>query len=91
MGKQRHSSPHEVVDQASEVVSSGYSNDSPAASGHDILLLHDLPEGLTYRVNHDLVKLYGDIVCIRLTYDRDCPSNKCYMIFATAAEARLAL
>ena len=50
-----------------------------------------LPEDLTYRAIHDLVKPCRDIVRVRLTYDRDCPSNKCYMIFATAAEARLAL
>ena len=82
-----------MVDQASEVVSSGHSNDldSPAASGRDVLLLHDLPEDLTYRAIHDLVNPYGDIVCIRLTYDRDCSSNRCYVVFATAAEARSAL
>ena len=93
MGKQHHSSPREVVDQASVVVSSGQYNDlnSPAASGRDVLLLHDLPEDLTYRAIHDLVKQYGDIARIRLTYDRDCPSNKCYVVFATAPEARLAL
>ena len=43
------------------------------------------------RTIHDLVNLYGDIVRIRLTYGRDCPSNRCYVVFATAAEARLAL
>ena len=93
MGKQHHSSPREVVDQASVVVSSGQYNDlnSPAASGRDVLLLHDLPEDLTYRAIHDLVKQYGDIARIRLTYDRDCPSNRCYVVFATAPEARLAL
>ena len=76
-----------------EVVSSGHGNDldSPAAGGHDVLLLHDVPEDLTYRVLHDLVKPYGDIVRIRLTYGRDCPSNRCYVVFAMAAEDRLTL
>ena len=93
MGKQRHSSPREVVDQASEVVFSGHSNDldSPAAGGRDVLLLHDLPEDFIHRAIHDLVKPYGDIVRILLTYDRDCPSNRCYVAFAMAAEARSAL
>ena len=93
MGKLCHSFPREVVDQAFEVVSSRHSNDldSPAAGGRDGLLLHDLPKDLTYRAIHDLVNLFGDIVRIRLTYDRYCPSNRCYVVFATAAEARLAL
>ena len=82
-----------MVDQASEIVSFGHSNDldSPAAGGRDVLLLHDLPEDLTYRAIHDFVKPYGDIVRIRLTYGRDCPSNRCYVVFATAAEVGLAL
>ena len=89
MGKQRHSSPREVVDQASEVVSFGHSNDldSPAAGGRDVPLLHDLHEDLTYWAIHDLVKPYGNLVRIWLAYDRDCPSNMCYVVFATAAEA----
>ena len=50
-------SPHEVAAQASEVDSSGHGNDmdSPAASGREVFLLHDLPEDLTYRAIHDLV------------------------------------
>ena len=90
MDNQRHSSLREVVDQASEVVSSGHSNDSPADGGRDVLL-HDLPEDLTCRTIHDLVKPYGHIVRSRMTYDRDCPCNRCYVVFVTAAEARSAL
>ena len=93
MGKQPLFSPREVVDRTSEVVSSGHTNDlySPAAGGRDVILLHDLLEDLTYMAIHNLVKPYGDIVRIRLKYYRDCPSNRCYVVFATAAEARSAL
>ena len=54
----------------------------------DVLLLHDLLENFTYRAIHDFVKPYGDVVRIRLIYDVDCPSNRCYVFFATATEAR---
>ena len=45
----------------------------------------------TYLALHDLVKPYGDVIRIRLTYDRDSPSNKCYVVFATAAHSRSAV
>ena len=37
------------------------------------------------------MKPYGDVVRIRQIYDDDCPANRCYVTFATAAEARAAL
>ena len=77
-----------MADQTSEVDSSGHCKDLdlPDADGLDILLLHNLPEYFAYRAIHDLVKPYGDVVSIRVTYDRDCPSNRCYVVFAMAAQ-----
>ena len=37
------------------------------------------------------MKHYGDVVRIRQIYDDDCPANRCYVTFATAAEARAVL
>ena len=92
MGKQRNSSPYEVADQVSEVDSSGHRNDleSPTAAGIDVFL-HDLSEYLTYRAIYDLVNPCEDVVCFQLMFDGECPSNMCYVVFATAAEARSAL
>ena len=57
----------------------------------DVLLLHDFPGHFSYRANHNVVKPYGDVVKIRQIYDDDCPANRCYVTFATAAEVRAAL
>ena len=82
-----------MADQASDVDSSDHRNnlDSPANGGLNVLLLHDLPEYLTYRAIHDLVKPYGDVVRIRLTRNGNYPSNWCYVVCAMAVEARSAL
>ena len=37
------------------------------------------------------MKPYGEVVHIQLTYDRNCPSNRCYLVFGTAAQAGSAL
>lgn len=86
------SSPRVVGDQALEVDHTGLDSvaATPVSKRLDVLLLHDLPEQYSYRAIHDTVKLYGDVTRIRQIYDEDCPTNRCYVTFATAAEARLA-
>ena len=90
--KQLNSSPRVVGDQALGVDSSGLLCGSPASAsrGLDVLLLRDLPEKMSYRAIHDLVKPHGDVVRIRLIYNTDCQGNRCYVTFASAEQAKLA-
>ena len=79
-----------VGDQALGVDSTGLCGSPALASGgRDVLLLRDVPEHLTYRALHDLVKPYGDVARIRLIYETD-GSNRCYVTFTTAVQARSA-
>ena len=68
-----------------------YQPESHLKRGHDVLLFHDLPDHLSYRAIHDLVKPYGNVARIRRVYDDDTPANRCYVAFATAKEAATAL
>ena len=92
MGKLNPTSPRAVVHQAPEGDQSGGGCDSEVlVSGRgNVLLLHDLPDGFTYRSLHDLFKPFGTVVRIRLVYDKDCSSNRCYVHFATSEEAKSA-
>ena len=85
--------PRVVSGQALEVTSPGPSNGSTTteSGGRDVLLLHDVPGHLSYRAIHDLVKPFGNVCRIRLIYDDDLPTNRCYITFATAKEAESAL
>ena len=93
MGKNTSSTPRVVGDQALEAVQPGPRcvSATPVSRRLDVLLLHDLPGHFSYRAIHDVVKLYGDVVRIRQIYDDDCPANRYYVTFATAAEARTVL
>ena len=64
---------------------------TPVSKRLDVLLLHDLPGHFSYKSTHDVLKPYGVVVRIRQIYDDDCPVNRCYVTFATAAEAKDAL
>ena len=80
-----------VGDQALEAVATDPPLDSTSSGGRDVLLLHDLPEHLSYRAIHDLVKPFGDMVRIKVAHDDDLPSNRFYIGFATARAAASAL
>ena len=94
MGKlNKTKTPRVVGDQTLEVANSDPvgSLSTPVSRGLDVLLLRDLPEHLSYRAIHDLVKPYGNVVRIRRVYDDDTPANRCYVVFTTAKEAATAL
>ena len=80
-----------VGDQAPEESPSGSSAHYYSSGGVNVLLLHDLPECLTYRAIHDIVKPYGNVTRIHRVYDDDCPYSRCYITFATPGEASAAL
>ena len=86
MGKLKTSkTPRVVSDQALEVAKSDpVLLSTPVSGGLDVLLMHDLPDHLSYRAIHDLVKPYGSVVGIRRVYDDDTPANRCYVVFSTA-------
>ncbi|MPC63262.1 hypothetical protein E2C01_057357 [Portunus trituberculatus] len=44
----------------------------------------------SYHALHSLLKVYGTVLCIRLVYDKDFPSNRCNETFLSCDEARLA-
>ena len=92
MGKYKSSTTRVVGDQALQAAQPGPRclSAMPVSGRLDVLLLHDLPDHFSYRVIHDVVKLYRDAVRIRQIYDDDCPANKCYVTIATFAEARAA-
>ena len=83
--------PRVVDDQALEVTPSGPVPVMQQSDGKDVLLLHDVPEHLSYRAIHNLVKPFGDVVRIKVVHDDDLPSNRCYIGFATARAAASAL
>ena len=93
MGTHSSSTPRVVGEQAIEAVQPGplYVTATPVSGRLDVLLFHDLPGHFSYRAIHDVVKTYVDMVRIRHIYDDDCSANRCYVIFAIAAEARAAL
>ena len=81
--------PRVAGGQAPGVTSSG-PTDEPTETefgGRDVLLLHDIPGHLSYRAIHDKLKPYGDVMRIRLVYDNDCPSNRCYITFLNTSDA----
>ncbi|MPC86928.1 hypothetical protein E2C01_081767 [Portunus trituberculatus] len=44
----------------------------------------------SYHALHSHLKVYGTVLRIRLIYDKDFPSNRCYVTFLSCGEARLA-
>ena len=84
--------PRVVVDQAPEGDQSGLGSAAkvPVSGRGDVLLLHNLPDGLTYRGIHDLFRSYGTVSRIRLVYERNGSSNRCYVTFSSSAEAKSA-
>ncbi|MPC55471.1 hypothetical protein E2C01_049408 [Portunus trituberculatus] len=44
----------------------------------------------SYHALHSLLKAYGTVFHIQLVYDKDFPSNRCYVTFLSCDEARLA-
>ena len=50
----------------------------------------NIPPSFSYRALHSLFKPFGTVLRIRLIYDHDYLSNRCYVIFASGAEAQSA-
>ncbi|KAG0716930.1 hypothetical protein GWK47_008474 [Chionoecetes opilio] len=53
----------------------------------DTLLLSNVSQALSYRALHDIFKVYGVVRRIRLIYDDNGQSNRCYINFAAADDA----
>ena len=56
----------------------------------DVLMMVNIIQSLTYRALHTLLKPYGTVLRIRLVYEEDFRSNRCYVTFASGEEAQLA-
>ncbi|KAK3894983.1 hypothetical protein Pcinc_001276 [Petrolisthes cinctipes] len=93
--------PQAVIDQDLETSLSGRGGMQKAAnkrrpsrssvvsmnpvSGLDILMLTNVLASLSYGAIHSIFKCFGVVLRIRITYDRDCRSNWCYITFNTDA------
>ena len=56
----------------------------------DALLLVGVLPSLSYNALHSIFRRFGTVLRIRLVYDDDCSSNRCYVIFASGEEAQSA-
>ncbi|KAK3893086.1 hypothetical protein Pcinc_003079 [Petrolisthes cinctipes] len=98
--------PRPVVDQALETSLSGRAKmqkaankSRPSMSGlvsknpvndFDTLMLTNVLASFTYGAIHSIFKCFGVVLRIRITYDSDCRSNRCYITFNTNAAAKAA-
>ncbi|MPC57842.1 hypothetical protein E2C01_051830 [Portunus trituberculatus] len=69
---------------------SGSSSEGRISPGLDSLLMINVNPSFSYHALHSLLKAYGTVLRIRLVYDKDFPSNCCYVTFLSCDEARLA-
>jgi len=56
----------------------------------DVLWMTNIVPSLSYRALHSFLKPYGTVLRIRLIYERDCKSNRCYVTFDSSDEAQSA-
>lgn len=93
MDKNYKSPPRVLVDQVSDGDQTGPGSVSeiPVSGREDVLLLHDLPDGFTYRLRHDLFRPYGTVLQIRLVHSGNGSTNKCYVSFSSSAEPKSAI
>ncbi|KAK3893020.1 hypothetical protein Pcinc_003199 [Petrolisthes cinctipes] len=98
--------PRAVVDQALETSLSGRGSMQKAAnktgpsrsgvvsknpvSDLDTLMLTNVLASLSYGAIHFIFKCLEVVLRIRITYDSDCRSNRCYITFNTNAAAKAA-
>ncbi|KAK3896292.1 hypothetical protein Pcinc_000036 [Petrolisthes cinctipes] len=98
--------PRAVVDQALETSISGRGSMKKAAnktrpsrsgivsknpvSDLDTLMLTNVLASLSYGAIHSFFKCFGVVLRIRITYDSDCRSIRCYITFNTNAAAKAA-
>ncbi|MPC78741.1 hypothetical protein E2C01_073238 [Portunus trituberculatus] len=69
---------------------SGSSSEGRISAAYDSLVMVNVNPSFSYHALHALLKAYGTVVRIRLVYDKDFPSNSCYVTFLSCDEARLA-
>lgn len=60
------------------------------SSNMDALKMTNIIPSFSYRALHTLLKPYGTVLRIRLIYDDNFKSNRCYATFASSKEAQLA-
>ncbi|MPC76066.1 hypothetical protein E2C01_070467 [Portunus trituberculatus] len=69
---------------------SGSSFERRISAEYDSFLMVNVNPSFSYHALHSLLKVYGTVLRIRLVYDKDFPSNRCYVTFLSCDEARLA-
>ncbi|MPD00342.1 hypothetical protein E2C01_095808 [Portunus trituberculatus] len=69
---------------------SGSSSEGRISAAYDSLVMVNVNPSFSYHALHSLLKVYGTVVRIQLVYDKDFPSNRCYVTFLSCDEARLA-
>lgn len=62
----------------------------PPSSRMDALQMYNIDTSLSYRALHSIFKPFGTVLRIRLIYDEDCLSNRCYVTFASGEDAQSA-
>ncbi|MPC35964.1 hypothetical protein E2C01_029405 [Portunus trituberculatus] len=69
---------------------SGCSSEGRSSAAFDSLLMVNVNPSFSYHALHSLLKAYGTVVRIPLVYDKDFPSNRCYVTSLSCDKARLA-
>lgn len=83
----RDSTTHKPVQSAS---CSENTVDVRTSSKMDALKMSNIVPSFSYHALHSLLKQYGTVLRIRLIYEDDFESNRCYVTFASSDEAQLA-
>ncbi|MPC44474.1 hypothetical protein E2C01_038147 [Portunus trituberculatus] len=69
---------------------SGSFSEGRISAAYDSLVMVYVNPSLSYHALHSLLKVYGTVLRIRLVYEKNFPSNRCYVTFLSCGEARLA-
>ena len=56
----------------------------------NVLLMYNIVPSLSYNALHSLLKSFGTVLRIRLAYEEDYKSNRCYVTFNSGDQAQLA-
>ncbi|MPC81470.1 hypothetical protein E2C01_076087 [Portunus trituberculatus] len=82
-------SPPQVPPTA--VSCSGSPTEGCISAAYDFLLMVNVNPSFSYHALNSLLKVYGTVLRIQLVYDKDFPSNRCYVTFLSCDEAHLAV
>ena len=60
-------------------------------SKSDVIAMVNIKPSFSYRALHTVFKKFGTVLRIRLIYEKDFKSNRCYVTFSSNNEAQSAL